>query len=283
MEDIKSQQEEIEPTIQIGSGSLLATERKKQNKTVEEVAEKLNLSVTQLKTIELDQTEGLPGPTYVRGYIRGYAKLLGMDSEQVLENYINSNWEKEHSLSNLPPRIGANDNSKANFFTPAKLMVLLALAGLSSFLWYTGILDSMFSKTVAAPAQQSEQTAQPQIETVRSADLPATEATESKEISNATQDQSAIKPGFNQLYLSFSQTSWVDIRDENKKLLAFQSYAIGSDLTVESDLKMAIFIGNADGVNATLNGQPFDLTPYREGKYAKLTLDAPSNNSSPEG
>lgn len=294
MEDIKSQQEEIEPTVQIGSGSLLATERKKQNKSVEEIAEKLNLSVSQLKTIELDQTEGLPGPTYVRGYIRGYAKLLGMDSDHVLENYINSSWEKEHSLSNLPPRIGANDNAKPSFFTPAKLMVLLALAGLSSFLWYTGILDSMFSKTVAAPAQQSEQVgqaqqvtqpqvAQPQVETARSTGLPATEAIESNEISNATQDQSVLKPGFNQLYLSFSQTSWVDIRDENKKLLAFQSYAIGSDLTVESDLKMAIFIGNADGVAAKLNGQPFDLTPYREGKYAKLTLDAPSKSSSPEG
>lgn len=290
MEDIKSQQQEIEPAVKVGSGSLLAVERKKQKISIEEVAEKLNLSVTQLKTIELDQTEGLPGPTYVRGYIRGYAKLLDLDAEKILESYINANWDKEQSLSDLPRRIGSTDDAQPGFFTPAKLIVLLALAGLSSFLWYTGILDNLFKKTEAAPIAISEQVEQGQSSLEQTNETTAspvavsnTENGVQEALANNIQQQNIQKPGTNKLYLEFSQTSWVDIRDENKKMLAFQSYGIGTDLTVESDLKMIVFIGNADGVTATLNGQPFDLTPYREGKYAKLTLDSPILNSSTDG
>lgn len=270
MEDIKSIQEEIEPSIQIGSGNLLAAERKKQNKSVEEIAEKLNLSVTQLRTIELDQTEGLPGPTYVRGYIRGYAKLLGLDAEQILESYINSNWEKGQSLSGLPQRIGTANESKPGFFTPVKLLILLGFAGVSLFLWYAGIFDKLFTKnTTSVQAQVEQQQQVPEVE-ASAANPAATVST-----LDAAVNQPQFKTGFNTLSLNFNQTSWVDIRDENKKLLAFQSYLAGSDLTVESDLKMEVFIGNADGVKATLNGQPFDLAAHKEGKYAKLSIEAP--------
>ena len=65
MEDknlVEQEQQEL-PTQ--GSGSMLAIERKNQNKTVEYIAEQLNLSEAQIRTIELDQADGLPGPTYV--------------------------------------------------------------------------------------------------------------------------------------------------------------------------------------------------------------------------
>ncbi|MFT4630835.1 MAG: cytoskeleton protein RodZ, partial [Dinoroseobacter sp.] len=89
MEDKQKQSDVPSLDLQHGSGSMLATARKKQQKTIKEIADELNLSVTQVKLIELDQTDGLPEPTYVRGYIRGYAKLLGLNPDEVLQNYLN--------------------------------------------------------------------------------------------------------------------------------------------------------------------------------------------------
>ena len=145
MEDKNKQQEPQSLSQAVGCGSLLAVARKQQKKTVEEIAEELNLSVTQIRTIELDQSEGLPEPTYVRGYIRSYAKLLGLDAEEVLESYLHPNWQKTSSLDDIPRRIGNADDESTRFVTPAKVILLLVLAGVAGFLWWSGLLDDLMS------------------------------------------------------------------------------------------------------------------------------------------
>ena len=129
-----------------GSGSLLAAARKKQKKTVEEIAEELNLSVTQIKTIELDQNEGLPEPTYVRGYIRSYAKLLGLDADTVLENYLNPNWQKSSSFDDMPKHIASgNEVKKSGFLSSKKIIIFIVLLALIFMLWFNGIFSNIIT------------------------------------------------------------------------------------------------------------------------------------------
>ena len=129
-----------------GSGSLLAAARKKQKKTVEEIAEELNLSVTQIKTIELDQNEGLPEPTYVRGYIRSYAKLLGLDADTVLENYLNPNWQKNSSFDDMPKHIASgNEVKKSGFLSSKKIIVFIILLTLIFMLWFNGVFSNILT------------------------------------------------------------------------------------------------------------------------------------------
>jgi len=74
------------------------------------------------------------------------------------------------------------------------------------------------------------------------------------------------------LVLNFVETCWVDIRDSNDKRLAYKSYYAGDELSVSNDERLNVFLGNADGVKATYNGEPFDMSSYREGVYAKFSL-----------
>src|SRR3989304_2095691 len=53
----------------------------------EDVAQILHLSSKQIVALEQDDYKNLPGPTYVRGYLRSYAQLLGLSPEKVLESY----------------------------------------------------------------------------------------------------------------------------------------------------------------------------------------------------
>lgn len=272
MEEKLASDEQSPEQKKTGSGAILASARKQQNRTVEEIAAELNLSVTQIKTIELDQSEGLPEPTYVRGYIRSYAKLLGLVPEKVLESYLNANWQKSSSLEDLPKGLGRADHGDSGSgFSFAKALILLLVLALLGYLWMTGTLTNLVTSSPTDSALR-----EPAGEEITSPSDVDNAATNFADAALEQPDEAlASAPeavGENQLVLNFAQTSWVDIRDADDNRLAYKSYAQGEQLTVSSENAMSVFIGNADGVSAQYNGEDFDITPYREGVYAKFNL-----------
>jgi cytoskeleton protein RodZ len=285
MDDKNKLADDVQTEIKRGSGSILTAARKLQNKTVEEIADELNLSVTQIRTIESDQSEGLPEPTYVRGYIRSYARLLGLDADEVLEHYLNPNWQKGARLDDMPRDIGSADESRSGgFFTPLKLVVLLLIAGLIAYLLLSGKLNDLMSSgnQSASTSSSSTSNSAPTQAVNNSVDNAASnvggevteaipEATGENE-GEAGPDNSPASSNENSLSLNYSDTSWVDIRDANGERLAYKSYAKGEVLTVSSETQMSIFIGNAKAVSADLNGQAYDISQYREGVFARFTI-----------
>ncbi len=52
--------------------------------TMEEVADSLRLGVDVIKDLEAGDYAGLPGPTFVKGYMRSYARLLHLDGDDLV-------------------------------------------------------------------------------------------------------------------------------------------------------------------------------------------------------
>jgi len=275
--------DEIPEIPKQGSGSLLAAARKKQSRTVEEIADELNLSVSQIRTIELDQSEGLPEPTYVRGYIRSYARLLGLDADEVLEHYLNPNWQRGARLDDMPRGIGsANERDRNPFFTPTKIVTAIVLLSVLGFLVASGqfsqFLSGSESGSTNGPSQTSLSTSPTDLN-VRN---------EEQQISDSIQDNTAteipdeasqsseesLEPLIkqNSLSFTFSDTSWVDIRDGDGERLAYKSYTEGEDLSVTAATPMSVFLGNAKAVSVELNGEPYDIEQYKEGVFARFTV-----------
>ena len=291
MDDKNKLADDVQTEIKRGSGSILTAARKLQNKTVEEIADELNLSVTQIRTIESDQSEGLPEPTYVRGYIRSYARLLGLDADDVLEHYLNPNWQKGARLDDMPRDIGSADESRSGgFFTPVKLVVLLLIAGVAAYLLLSGKLNGLVSSqnqptpssspsvsNVASNQSQVNDTETPSSSLVTN-ETPSVEGAAATTIENigteseTSTETSPAESSENSLVLNFSDTSWVDIRDGNGERLAYKSYAKGEVLTVSSETQMSVFLGNAKAVSADLNGTPYDISQFREGVFARFTV-----------
>jgi cytoskeleton protein RodZ len=73
--------------IPAGPGRMLQQARKDLRLAPEDVAQMLHLSSKQIAALEKDDYNNLPGPTYIRGYLRSYAQLLGLSPEQILESY----------------------------------------------------------------------------------------------------------------------------------------------------------------------------------------------------
>jgi cytoskeleton protein RodZ len=65
-------------------GAILAAERERQGLSRADVAQRLHMSVSQVEAMELGDYEHLPRGPFLRGFVRNYARLLGLDPEALL-------------------------------------------------------------------------------------------------------------------------------------------------------------------------------------------------------
>ncbi|NWK76751.1 RodZ domain-containing protein [Aquitalea sp. LB_tupeE] len=65
-------------------GAALKAARERAGMSLGEVADRLKLSIRQLEAIEHDDFQQLPGATFVRGFVRNYARFLRVDPEPLM-------------------------------------------------------------------------------------------------------------------------------------------------------------------------------------------------------
>ena len=76
---MKAAHPEVVAATRTNPGETLRQARESKDWSLPEVALRLNLTVTSLTHLEAGDFDKLPGHTFARGYVRAYAKLLGMD------------------------------------------------------------------------------------------------------------------------------------------------------------------------------------------------------------
>jgi cytoskeletal protein RodZ len=70
-------------------GQLLQKEREEKKVPLETVAQRTRIKLAFLKAIEADAFQLIPSETYVRGFIRSYAKLVHLNPDEILNLYRN--------------------------------------------------------------------------------------------------------------------------------------------------------------------------------------------------
>ena len=71
-------------------GSYLQQMRKEQAVTLEEISQKTFINLSLLKSLEREEYHKLPNKTYIRGFIKKYAKILQMPEEEFLKKFDSS-------------------------------------------------------------------------------------------------------------------------------------------------------------------------------------------------
>lgn len=297
MESVDQDIENVEtPVVEIGAGQLLSEARKNQDKSLDDIAQVLNLSVTQLRAIEQDKPEGLPEPTYVRGYIRAYASLLGLDADDVVSHYQGSHWDQSANLDRLPRGVtDASNDSGHNIGKSIKWIIYIIVFALLAYAFASGMVSQWLGANNTpqeqveieqddkSTSESSDPALNPTINDEVDASLSENSTLISEESSNSEtietteptvnpEVQELNEQPANTIEIKFLDTSWIDIRDTNDDRLAYKSFAKGETLSLSSDLPLNVFIGNASGVDVTYNNEPFDISDYQQGVYAKFKL-----------
>jgi len=74
-------------SLNLSPGSKLKAARESLAFSYDDVCRELKTMVSQIKAIEDDRFGDLPGDAFVRGYIRGYAALVGLDADSLVAEY----------------------------------------------------------------------------------------------------------------------------------------------------------------------------------------------------
>jgi len=91
-----------QPASTMALGRELFGAREQRGMSIEDVARALNLSPRHISALESDDYESLSGPTYIRGYLRGYAQLLDLDADALIRRY-----NEAHRVSQETPELGS--------------------------------------------------------------------------------------------------------------------------------------------------------------------------------
>ncbi len=70
-----------------GIGAMLRTARNQRNLQIEQVAKELHLDARVITAIENDDQAALPEPIFVQGYLRSYARLVGLPGDELVRRY----------------------------------------------------------------------------------------------------------------------------------------------------------------------------------------------------
>ncbi len=68
-------------------GQLLQQAREQQGITLAQVSDRIKISMAQLAALECGDLEQLPGLAYARGYVRTYARFLGLDADALVKDF----------------------------------------------------------------------------------------------------------------------------------------------------------------------------------------------------
>ena len=133
---MKAAPPEVAVVHRINPGESLRKARESKGWTIAEVAAQLNLTPQRLGQIEVGAFDKLPGHTFARGYIRAYAKLLGLDQNRLVlefDQFTGSDaaGASVHSLGHIeePARYSQNVLRFVSF------LLLLGLAGVGFYWW----------------------------------------------------------------------------------------------------------------------------------------------------
>jgi len=266
-------------------GQILREAREAQGMTLEDAAARLRLMQRQVEAMETDDFESLGQPVFARGFVRNYARLLGLAPEALLARMEGAPAEP----TAVSPAAPLQPDSWLT--SPWLILVLLGLlvvvvAPLSLYWWLNseggdGPSQRMSPATqgrpapVAAPAAVAEpaEAARPVVEGVliAPAATPATAASEAPEQLEASAPEVPAPSGV--LHLEFGDEAWVEIKDGSGRMLHRQLNPPGSRVDVKGQPPFDVVIGNAAQARVTYNGRPIDLNPFIAATVARFTLE----------
>ncbi len=132
-------EDEIGDRQVLSFGEHLYLERKRQNYSISDVASAIHLSEKIIDALERSDVSKLPGPTFVQGYLRIYAKYLGISEALVLEEYAHAvphKLETELEYRSTVRHQASSNSTLVKMVTVLLLVITVAAALYAAFGYY---------------------------------------------------------------------------------------------------------------------------------------------------
>lgn len=269
-------------------GELLVAARERWNLSAADLARQMRLGLRQVQAMEENDFDALPGNTFVRGFIRNYARIVQTEPESFLEAYERSRPQLQQPvIERNATRIAFQNTSTPKWVWYVMGFVVVLLA--SPLLIYLALRDDEASLKTLPTANPSKLSAVQQppnmpfalpppqavLQNVSIEPASSAQATTSMTptLSNIAAKPPVLTDGQADLLMHFSGDAWVEVRDKSGKIIFSQLSSSGQEQTVQGKPPLTLVVGNAGKVRIAYNGKPIDLAPYTKVDVARFKLE----------
>lgn len=226
-------------------GAWLRRQREVREISLNEISNESKISYRYLEAFEKDQFDILPAPIFARGFLREYARFVGLDPDEVVNYYLSAIPTKdvvEEPVKMTP--ISSADRSSWGLLMAVLIMLSAALA---AFYWFSlrptddGALPDLVAPT-SEPAVGVVETVEPE-------------------------EQDPI-----QMTMDFRQNSWVKVVVDGERKVS-ELRVQGESLRISAENEIRVSLGNVSGVTLEVNGQ---LVPLAVKDDEELVINAES-------
>ncbi len=292
----------------VSIGALLIDARNNAALSQADIADQINLPRSTIIALENDDFEQLPESTYIRGYLRNYARAVGIDAEDLVTVYN----EQHHVESDMETRTSSRYSYDSTILW-STAAVFTILVGLLINWWMDArpvaeqaieVVDGENFITVAdnetndakqlsgSSNNNPEHNTEQDIEQVSNQTFPQEEVqaantseTLSSDVEQAMQEESlnpnlvTLNEGMDILTVTYVEKSWTEIHDADQNPLIQGLIEPGVVRNLSGKAPFHIFLGNSPGVVIEVNGQYFDQSQYnRSNRTARFQISDSSFN-----
>jgi cytoskeleton protein RodZ len=263
-----------------GCGTRLRQAREAAGLTLEDVGQRLRMPVQVVKSLEQEQWQKLGAPVFVRGQLRSYARLLGVDVSELLEQAqvgpVVPPTLVSHTHTPRARRIAENLGRRALYVgITAVLAVPVWFATRGHFDGAapspnTASLDVIPAAVPVTPAGPGSAAAAP----AEVAAAPVTKPTATPYVASLAPVPRAAPAAAANLDMQFSGDSWVDIAGPDGGSVEKALIKAGETRSFTPGQVARVTLGNASAVQVQQNGAIVDLTPYQRANVARFQVSS---------
>lgn len=245
-------------------GEWLRRQREMREISIRDIAERTKISLRYLEAMEADRFDLLPAPIFAKGFLREYARYVGLSPDEVVNHYlaVHQPEEVDDPGDQTLVAMERRRKRKGRSWTWGLFLLLagaLLLALVAVFSWLN---DRRQAEPAAAapPPPQVSAPAEPPVQAAQALPPPAAVPEPPRAPLEVT--------------LDFSADCWVKVVVDGKPAIEEQRVQ-GESLQFEAKESVAVTLGNAAAADIQVNGSPFPFDKQPK-KVVELLIDLPT-------
>jgi|GEM_PF-2001462 len=269
-------------------GDLLKKERIKQNLAIEDIAKKLYLTKQNIEYLENNEFNKLPGDVFVRGYLRSYARLLGLYSNDLIDLYIKFTKPQEQKISKLKQNNIASINANKKSGLSYVIVMLIGIAIIFGCTWVINNSNKtaqVINNEAVSAINNANIVVPDNIDRLAENNLDqdensfASNQTE-KETEQVTEEQ-VVEPAIKILKINFGNECWIKVVDADNKTLIDAIYKKGQSVETSGKEPFKVNLGNGRNVQISYDGEPvkFKIRSSGSASFTVTSLDNSDANA----
>ena len=231
-------------------GSLISKARKDAGLSIDDLSAATNIRGTLLREMEANNFSQCGGETYARGHLRNIAIKLNVDQQIFLTAFEDEQMHVDRTMQDLLVENNVMREPKEVRRVSWKVLVTISVAslfvaGLAQIIVSNNSTPDIPVAIEESPTASASPEATPQ-ESATEETVPTDEATIS------------TGQGVEVIVAATRAKSWLFVSDSSGRVLFSGQIATGVTKTFSSDLTLNLKIGNAGGVDLSVNGKKID-------------------------